>query len=304
MGDLAPVTKSFELVPSSFKEATEFAQYLAQSDLVPQAYKGKPANIVVATQRGREIGLPYLQSLDAIAVINGRPSLWGDSALAVVMAHPAFEDIEEVVIGDGDKMVAKCTIKRKGRSPVVREFSVEDAKKAGLWGKEGPWRNYPKRMLQLRARGFAMRDAFPDALRGISIAEEVQDIEIEINPAPTRPSVSMPQSAAAAAASAEPAQVREVVDTQTGEVIKEPVQQTEMPSVFDQPSAGAMPAGEPLEGVPTLSEGQLKIVRTKAHAAGLDDAAVAHQFGVERIEAIPATAVNKVLDFIKRNGGK
>ena len=47
---------------------------------------------------------------------------------------------------------------------------------AGLWGKQGPWKQYPKRMLQMRARGFAIRDAFPDALRGMYMAEEVQDI--------------------------------------------------------------------------------------------------------------------------------
>lgn len=293
MGEIAPVTKPFELIPSSFKEAVEFAQYLAKSELVPQAYRGKPENILVATQRGREIGLPYLQSLDAIAVINGRPSLWGDSALAVVMAHPGFDGIEESITGDGDKIVAKCTVKRKGMAPVVREFSVADAVKAGLWQKTGPWTQYPKRMLQMRARGFAIRDAFPDALRGIALAEEVQDIEIEVNPAPVRPSVSMPQAASAAA---EPAQVREVIDTSTGEVTKEPERSR-------QETTPVVPS-EPLEGVPTLSEGQLKIVRAKAHAAGLDDAAVAHQFGVDRIEAIPATSVNKVLDFIKKNGGQ
>lgn len=293
MGDIATVTKPFELVPGSFKEAVEFAQYLAKSELVPQAYRGKPENILVATQRGREIGLPYLQSLDAIAVINGRPSLWGDSALAVVMAHQGFDGIEESITGDGDKMVAKCTVKRKGMAPVVREFSVADAIKSGLWQKTGPWTQYPKRMLQMRARGFAIRDAFPDALRGIALAEEAQDIEVEINPAPVRPSVSMPQSASAAA---ETAQVREVIDTQTGEVINEQASKPDAP-------AAAAPS-EPLEGVPTLSEGQLKIVRSKAHAAGLDDAAVAHQFGVDRIEAIPAASVNKALDFIKKNGGQ
>jgi hypothetical protein len=55
------------------------------------------------------------------------------------------------------------------------QFSVADAKRAGLWGKSGPWTQYPRRMLQLRARGFALRDAFPDVLKGLVTAEEAQD---------------------------------------------------------------------------------------------------------------------------------
>jgi hypothetical protein len=55
------------------------------------------------------------------------------------------------------------------------KFTVADAKKAGLWGKTGPWTQYPKRMLQMRARGFALRDAFPDVLKGLVTAEEAQD---------------------------------------------------------------------------------------------------------------------------------
>ncbi len=54
-------------------------------------------------------------------------------------------------------------------------ISKEDAKKAGLWGKAGPWSQYPKRMLQMRARSFALRDKFADALSGLIMAEEAQD---------------------------------------------------------------------------------------------------------------------------------
>jgi hypothetical protein len=67
-------------------------------------------------------------------------------------------------------------IKRKGLDPVRHTFGMEDAKTAGLLGKSGPWTNYPRRMRQMRARGYALRDAFPDILMGLSIVEEVQDI--------------------------------------------------------------------------------------------------------------------------------
>ena len=56
---------------------------------------------------------------------------------------------------------------------------MEDAKRAGLYGKQGPWQQYPKRMLQMRARAWALRDVFPDVLRGVHVAEEAQDLPAE-----------------------------------------------------------------------------------------------------------------------------
>lgn len=284
--DLQAQPAPYKLVPTSFEDAVRISGTLAKSELVPKDFRGKPENVFVAIQWGQEIGLPALQALQNIAVINGRPSIWGDAALALVTAHKDFEDIIEVLEGSGDGMVARCTVKRKNRSPVVREFAVTDAKRAGLWSKEGPWKNYPQRMLQLRARAFALRDSFPDAIKGISIAEEVQD-EIEINPAPVRAPVAQPR-----AASEKP--VTEYVDTSTGEVVEAASNDVEKPEVSVRQTHA------PIEGVPTLSEGQIKVVRKRITDNKLDEAALAYAFGVDRIEAIPASEVNKALDWCKK----
>jgi hypothetical protein len=55
-------------------------------------------------------------------------------------------------------------------------FSVVDAKRAGLFTKAGPWQTYPRRMLQMRARSFALRDAFPNVLKGLISVEEALDL--------------------------------------------------------------------------------------------------------------------------------
>lgn len=156
----------------------EYSKFIANSNLVPKEYRGKPADIAIVIDMGIEFGLKPLQALQNIACINGKPSIWGDAALAVVKVHPAFEDIEET--HNTDKTVFTCKIKRKGQTLVERSFSIDNAKKAKLWGKLGPWTDYPERMLQVRARGFAMRDAFPDALKGLILAEEAQDYSTEI----------------------------------------------------------------------------------------------------------------------------
>lgn len=157
-------------------DAFRFAKMVASSEFAPKDFRGKPESCLLAVQHGSEVGLGPMQSLQSIAVINGRPSVWGDAALALVMGSPVCEYVRETVSGDGEAMVATCEAKRRGYpQPTTVAFSVADAKKAGLWGKSGPWTQYPKRMLQLRARGFALRDAFPDVLKGLVTAEEAQD---------------------------------------------------------------------------------------------------------------------------------
>jgi hypothetical protein len=181
-------TNNRGFAPANLTEAIQFSDLLASSSIVPKAYQGKPQDILVCVQWGYEMGLAPMQALQNIAVINGKPSVYGDAAMALVQASPVCEDVEEY-FEDTDKpnFVAVCVASRKGRKPVTVKFSVEDAKRAGLWGKQGPWSAYPKRMMQMRARGFALRDAFPDVLKGMITAEEAQDYPEETKPVQAKP---------------------------------------------------------------------------------------------------------------------
>lgn len=161
----------FDLSPQTFEQALTFSNYLADSDLVPKDFKGKPANCLIAMQWGAELGLKPLQALQNLAIINGRPSLWGDAVIALVRGSPLCEFVLET--DDGN--TATCRVKRRGEPEQVRTFSMTDAQAAGLAGKTGPWTQYPKRMRQMRARAFALRDVFPDVLRGLPVAEELMD---------------------------------------------------------------------------------------------------------------------------------
>ncbi|QOR55249.1 MAG: hypothetical protein SHS37scaffold220_18 [Phage 67_12] len=168
--------KPFDLSPRTFEQALTFSNYLADSDMVPKDFKGKPGNCLIGMQWGAELGLKPLQALQNIAIINGRPSLWGDAMLGLVRSSPLCEWVVEGWESDG---TAFCKAKRRGEPEQVRTFSDADAKTAGLQGKAGPWVTNPKRMKQLRARAFALRDVFTDILRGMAMAEEAIDIPRE-----------------------------------------------------------------------------------------------------------------------------
>lgn len=170
---------------NNLEAAMKLAEMFSKSAMVPKAYQGNAANCLVAMAYGDSLGMAPLQAMQSVAVVNGVPALYGDGMLALVQASPVFESIEES-IEDG---AAVCTVKRRGMKPVQRVFTIDDAKRAGLWGKQGPWQQYPSRMLQMRARSWALRDAFADVLRGIQSVEEVRDIPevIDVTPPPALP---------------------------------------------------------------------------------------------------------------------
>lgn len=205
--------------PNTVTEAIQFSEMLANSNMVPKQYMGKPQDIMVCIQWGMEMGLAPMQALQNIAVINGKPSVYGDAMMALVQASPVCDGVEESLEDEGTpNPVAICVAKRKGRAPVIVRFSVEDAKRAGLWGKQGPWQAYPKRMLQMRARGFALRDAYPDVLKGLISTEEAQDYPEETKRPPKDITPRNPLDALAAPVQAPAAVEFTQPDVETGEV--------------------------------------------------------------------------------------
>jgi len=167
----------FVIAPTNISEAMEYSKMIASSCFCPATMKGKPGDILVAMQLGAEIGLSPMQALQNIAVINGKPCVYGDAALAVVISSPNYishKEWFEGSIAEGN-LTAFCSVLRRNSEEYIKSFSMEEAKKAGLWTKAGVWQQYPTRMLQMRARSFAIRDKFADALRGINIREEVED---------------------------------------------------------------------------------------------------------------------------------
>lgn len=216
--DPIPLDEDGLPAPRNLDELFRVAKMFTQSNLVPKDYQiTVPKNediasmpperykqlvdyasqkIVVATLMGREIGLKFMASLRSIAVINGRPSVWGDAVPALVIQSQGdnIEDIKEYYKGTGEATIAYCEIKLRNRPSWIKaSFGVEDAKVAGLWGneKKSTWKHYWKRMLKMRARE-AFRDADPGALMGLLFAEVAMDLDPEVPEAQVVPSVMPP----------------------------------------------------------------------------------------------------------------
>ena len=159
------------IVPQTIEEVFRLAQGIAASGLAPRGMD-KAEQITVAIMTGLEIGLPPMFAIQKIAVINGRPSIWGDAVPALLWAR-GFKLREWMTGATGNNRTAFCEVTRPDGTQIERVFSEADALKAGLLKKPGPWTQYPDRMLQMRARGFACRDGAADAISGLYLAEEL-----------------------------------------------------------------------------------------------------------------------------------
>lgn len=188
-------------IPQTPEEIKWTIGMVVGAGLAPNSYGGDQKKMAIGIMKGLEVGLPPITALEWIAVINGRPTIWGDGAISLVHASGHLAGYEETEVGDkpGDDaeldgfaddygFEVRMT-RRSVDGPFIGRFTVGDAKRAKLWmnPRRDPWMKYPKRMLRMRAAGFAIRNGFADCLAGMMIREEVEDLPM---PAPERKDTS------------------------------------------------------------------------------------------------------------------
>jgi len=163
-------------------------KFARAGDLVPKEYQANPEKCFAAIYKGATLGLDAFTALAQIAVVNQRATIWGDTALALVRQSGLMSKFKEEITTRDGKLLATCTVQRKGEEENIEEYSQSDAEKAGLWDERvkikakagyemanpSPWFKHPKRMLKYRARAFALRDIFPDVLQGLHLKEEME----------------------------------------------------------------------------------------------------------------------------------
>ena len=173
------------IVPTTFDDCYRLAKCAVVAGAVPKGHDGNPEAVCMVIMFGLELGIPPMQSIQGITKINGKFCIYGDLVPGILWAR-GFKLVEKIS-GENDDRTATCTIVRPDKTEITRTFSVKDAKKAKLWGKSGPWSEYPDRMLPMRARGFAARDGASDALHGLAIVEEQRDVNLARFDDETRP---------------------------------------------------------------------------------------------------------------------
>lgn len=169
------------LMPTDFDGIQRLAKFLHATGMVPMNDRNPctESQSMLLVAKAVELGIPLTNIPSGMMIVRNKPAVWGDTMLALVQRSPGFVNISERM--EGEEAVCITRRMRKlmdgtyAESVAEVRFGVADAKAAGLWGKAGPWAQYPKRMLKMRARAFALRDMFADVLNGMGMVEEVRD---------------------------------------------------------------------------------------------------------------------------------
>jgi hypothetical protein len=287
------------ITPATLGEACKLADMLAASNFVPNAYKGKPGDIIAAIQMGSEVGLKPMSALQSIAVINGRPAIFGDGYLAIITSSPAYERHEESLEGAGPTRKAVVKMWRKGNpTPFVGEFGAKEAATAGLASRD-TYKQYADRMYTWRARHIAGQAGFSDVLKGLLPAEVAEDYPREVEATvvmPQRRSAAKQQSAAAAV---EPAvMVEELPPDAHGDAWEPPASDgaaelfdpNAQPPAEQAPTQPELPPANPNVDERLISDPQRKRFYAIAKGAGKSDdqikAYIKETFGVDRTDKL------------------
>ena len=162
MTDLVPHQPS-----GALSERMEFARALSTASLLPRAYQQNPGNVLLAMELGDALGIRPIQAINAVHVIEGKPSASADLIASLVRKAGHKLRIS------GDDKTATAQIIRADDPEFTYEatWTMDRARAAGLAGK-GVWKSYPAAMLKARAITEVARMGASDALYGVVYTPE------------------------------------------------------------------------------------------------------------------------------------
>lgn len=163
------------------KQSFKTAEYISQSDLVPQTYKGKPANCLIALDMANRTGLAPTTVMQNLNIIQGRPAWSSQMCIALVNMSKRFSPLEFTFVGEEGTLSYGCyaTATRLSDGQLVKgtTITLQMAKDEGWSTKAGSkWQTMPDQMLQYRAGAFFARTQCPDVLMGLLTQDECEDV--------------------------------------------------------------------------------------------------------------------------------
>lgn len=149
----------------------EWAKAAASAAILPEAYRGKPADVMIAANLGASMGLSPAEALYRIAVIKGKPT----ASAELIAANVRKAGHRLRVIGDDTKAVASIWRADDPEFEFREEWTIERAAKMGLTNNDN-WKKQPGTMLKWRAITACARLACPEALYGVGyVPDEIGD---------------------------------------------------------------------------------------------------------------------------------
>lgn len=175
-----------QVLPSVYSDVDLYQQFfkmaegLSKTDLVPDNYKNKPENCLIAIDTARQIGAKNpLFVMQNLYIVKGKPSWSGQYCSALVYTN--FKNVKVNRMGDKNtnnlQGIFITATNKNGENCRGSVVTLEMAQKEGWVNKQGSkWQTMPEQMLIYRAFAFFARAYCPDKLLGMHDEFEIQDI--------------------------------------------------------------------------------------------------------------------------------
>ena len=161
---------------TSLEAKMRHAEVLADSNLLPSQYRKNPANVLLAAELGEALGIPTIQAINSIHVIEGKPSAGADLMASIVRRAGHRIRVSEKRGPDGPVVTAQLI---RADDPDFTFESVWDmarARQAKL-DKKDNWVKYPASMMRARAIMEVCRAGASEAMYGVNYTpEELEDV--------------------------------------------------------------------------------------------------------------------------------
>lgn len=148
-------------------------KFIANSDLIPKAYRGKPADMFAAILTGRSLGLSDMHALRSIYVVDGKATIGAELMTSLVRNHG-----HSITAEAGDGFCRVTGTRRDNGDTMTVTWTIEMAQRANLLGKDN-WKKYPESMLWARAVSQLCRMLFPDVLTGMIYTPDEAELTAE-----------------------------------------------------------------------------------------------------------------------------
>lgn len=165
----------------NFKEIYDIGKMFASSTLVPQAYQGKPMDCTIAVDMANRMAVSPMMVMQNLYVVRGKPSWSGQACMSLINGSGKFKNVKHVYTGEKNADTWGCYVQairiEDGELVKGTEVTIKMAKDEEWYGKSGSkWKTMPELMLAYRASAFFARVHIPNALMGMAVEGEIEDI--------------------------------------------------------------------------------------------------------------------------------
>lgn len=164
----------------NFRECYKLAQVISQTEIIPETYRGKPADVAIAIDMADRMNISPMMVMQNLYVVKGKPTWSGQACKALIQGCGKFRNVRTVYFGEKNADGRGCYLSAEwadGTKIDGPEVTIKMAKAEGWVSKNPKWTNMPELMLAYRASAFFARVNCPEILMGVCVESEPDDIE-------------------------------------------------------------------------------------------------------------------------------